>query len=410
MLKFARQALSCRDRKSRSWAWAGFAFCLFWPSWGLIQKFLGNLGVAIYLSAVALILWLLQRFVPRRWLQPEHEKSLLWVGALGVCGLMASFAVLYPLANSGLWGRGSDSDEALNLATRALLAGHFPYYQLTYLHNPISPLPGSLVLAIPFVLLGNGAYQNFFWIALLMLGAARQFGQRSAALLLTICALFSPFLLYAIIIGSDYIANTIFVLLFTVGLLQSCSPTQTNRQLPLLYAILLGVGLSSRANFLMIVPLIFATLAARTNARIAYRYLSLTLLVFLLVTLPFYWHDPQHFSPLHTANKLRRYDYMWPYVGLIVPALNALLALALAWRRDADLHAFARNCALTLLFPALIVVALDSFAFGRLSGRFASFGVFALGFGALACWPFIAVNKLEIDDQALRDAAAGAVK
>ena len=66
-------------------------------------------------------------------------------------------------------GGGSDSDDALNLATRALLHGEYPYRIRTYLGSPATYLPGSLLLAVPFVLLGNAAYQDLFWLAAFLL-------------------------------------------------------------------------------------------------------------------------------------------------------------------------------------------------------------------------------------------------
>ena len=61
-------------------------------------------------------------------------------------------------------GKGSDADDALNLAVNELLHGRYPFYARTYLDNPVANLPGTIFLAVPFALLGNSAYQNFFWL------------------------------------------------------------------------------------------------------------------------------------------------------------------------------------------------------------------------------------------------------
>jgi len=78
--------------------------------------------------------------------------------------LIAAFIVLYPVARSGLFGPGSDRDDALNVALQALLSGHYPYYAQTYLGNPPTPMPGALLLALPFFALGTSAWQNLFWL------------------------------------------------------------------------------------------------------------------------------------------------------------------------------------------------------------------------------------------------------
>lgn len=61
-------------------------------------------------------------------------------------------------------GRGSDRDDALDVAVRRLAHLHNPYAARTNLGNPVSPLPGSLALAAPFVAAGRSAYQNLFWV------------------------------------------------------------------------------------------------------------------------------------------------------------------------------------------------------------------------------------------------------
>ena len=58
--------------------------------------------------------------------------------------LLALFVVVYPRVNTTTPGRGSDRDEALNLAATELLDGRYAYYPATYLGNPISPLPGAI--------------------------------------------------------------------------------------------------------------------------------------------------------------------------------------------------------------------------------------------------------------------------
>jgi hypothetical protein len=77
--------------------------------------------------------------------------------------VLAVTLFIYPKANIHTPMRGSDRDDALLDATSALLRGEFPYSRPTYLGNPITPLPGALLLAVPFVLAGNAALANALW-------------------------------------------------------------------------------------------------------------------------------------------------------------------------------------------------------------------------------------------------------
>ena len=78
-----------------------------------------------------------------------------WHLLIGVA-LCVLFAVAYPVATSGLFGGGTDRADALDVTDAALLAGRPVYDTLTYLGNPPTPLPGAVLLAAPFHLIGSG--------------------------------------------------------------------------------------------------------------------------------------------------------------------------------------------------------------------------------------------------------------
>lgn len=300
-----------------------------------------------------------------------------------------AFAVVYPIANSGIVGGGSDGDEALNIATRELLHGRYPYYPMTYLGNPISPLPGEILLAVPFVLLGNSAYQNFFWLVIFIV-AMRSYlkNWRQTLLLIWIVFVLSPIVPYQFLIGSDYISNGLFVLVFSMWMVTSISTPDQSRWKKVLPAILLGVGLSSRANFILILPLLFSALVQRAGWRTATVYIAITSITFVVVTLPFYLYDPQGFSPLHTANKLGQFESLIPSAGFVIPLVTGAIALILAFFQPSnlDLGILLRNCTVVLAFPILCGIVLATIKSGELDFGFATFGTLFLFFGAGAFW------------------------
>lgn len=282
----------------------GLAFWLGLPSTALLQKYFGLAGVAAYLLGLVLALLLWPRF-GRHLPWPGAaflEKQFPWLALLTCAALLGLFALAYPITNNGRTGdrrtSGSDTDDALNLATTELLHGRYPYYPRTYLDNPITPMPGALLLAIPFVLLGNSAYQSFFWLLLWLLAMRRHWqAGRPPLLLLWLMLALSPVVVYSLVVGNDYLANSLYVLLFMLWLVRWAPRPGLNPWLKLLPAICLGIGLSSRANFLLLLPLIFATLAQLAGRPAALRSTVTTGLTFLLVTLPFYLYDPAGFSP-----------------------------------------------------------------------------------------------------------------
>ncbi|MCZ7544622.1 MAG: hypothetical protein M5R40_14365 [Anaerolineae bacterium] len=254
--------------------------------------------------------------------------------------------------------------------------------------NAITPMPGAVVLAAPFVLLGNSAYQNGFWLAVFFVALAHRLKDaRAPLLLLWTVLLLSPVVLHALLTGNDYVANSLYILLPLACLSDAVSGRARPSRRAYSALVFLGVGLSSRANFLILLPLVTAFLAHRVGARTAILYTGVVIAVFAGVTLPFYLHDPPHFSPLHTTHKLAQYESILPHAGLVVPTLGALAAVALSGTRlNRTLPQLLRNCAVVqaaLVVPVGVMATIRS---QRLDLTEAGYGIFFLFFGVTAYW------------------------
>lgn len=369
-----------------NWAVAGFALSLLIPSTAVLEKYFGIAGVAVYIIIASLTILACYKYNPAARMARIADKQVLWMTVATFLILLAIFWVGYPLANSGLLGRGSDRDEALNTATAELLSGHYPYYAKTYLGNPISPMPGSLVLAAPFLLLGNSAYQNLFWL-FAFLGTMNWYlkGQRPALLLLWAIIVLSPILLQEYVTGGDLLANSLYTLLFIMWMVNVVSQDSFSGWKKSLLAILLGVGLASRLNFALLLPLVFSALVQSAGWKSAIKYILVTCLTLGLMTIPFYLYDPQGFSPLHTANKLGQFQTILPFAGIIIPVASVIIAFALSIRdTNRYLPILLRNCTAVLAFPILSGTILQSIRNGTLDFRFTDFGLSFLFFGAVA--------------------------
>ncbi len=363
----------------------GFAFALFLSSASLFHQYFGAVGVYLYtpclLAAVALA-WYVAPIVHRR----MSEKQALSAIILLLVGLGILFLVGYPVANSGRLGQGSDRDEALQIATVRLVRGEYPYYVRTYLDNPISPLPGALLLAIPFAALGNAASQNLLWLSLFLIIARLFFldTRYTLAMLLSLL-LFAPMIAREVVTGSDFLANSLYVLLSIVLFVHAA--TRTNTRLAYATAILLGIALSSRANFLFLLPVVFGALVQHRGWQVASRYTALALLTCAAITLPFWLYDPKGFSPLHTIGEVIIFDTLVPGSSFLFPFLTALVALFLSCQKMITWATILRNCALVQATPILLGFLLPLIPYGKLylyAGG--SFGQSFLFFAALLFW------------------------
>lgn len=145
----------------------------FLHAWPLVT---GILLTLLQGACTLIVAWLLVRSKMKR-----STAIALMVGI--ACLLAIVVGVVYPRLNQGGHYPGaSDRDEALNAAISALLDGRYPYTVRAFVQeshswvgqggNPISAMPGELLMSMPFHLLGLTALQNVFWLLALCLGAA----------------------------------------------------------------------------------------------------------------------------------------------------------------------------------------------------------------------------------------------
>ena len=364
----------------------GLALCLLIPSTDTVQKYLGSWAVAAFLAMGFVALLLVVTFVLPKLLTLPTRWALVLIVSTFV-GLIVLFAILYPIAQAGTVGGGSDADDALNIAATRLMQGQYPYYARTYLNNPIAPLPGAVVLSAPFVLLGNSALQNLFWLAVFCFVVARfTKSTRVALVLLWAVLVFSPSVLANIVTGTDHPANVIYVLVFTWWMMVLIPRPDVGGGKKLIPSLLLGVALSSRSNFILILPLLFSALAQCAGWRQAAKYLAVTCVALAAMTVPFWVYDPPAFAPLaQQSNKVGQFRALLPQSGVVIPIGAAVIALALSFQKMTnDCVVLFRNCAVVQAFPVLCVIVLSSVQAGRLNLVLAGYGVFATFFGLAA--------------------------
>lgn len=393
---------------------AVFFLALFYPSLGLFKN-LPESFIIVWFGAAAASAWFWFRVTP-----PLLEGRVMvrhsWAATAFLLVLLGmAFAWVHPridTAGFSLFGRvvgAADADDAIEVGLDALLDGRYPYRDRTFLGNPLTPLPGSLLLGLPFHLMGNAAWQNLFWLALflgLFRGCHRLSSPSGVMMPWLLVGLFglSPVLLYQILQGTDYWSNAVFVLLASFGMLNFSRSGRLSWRL-FLCSLALGVALASRLNFLISTPVLFMALVQSLGWRTAFLAVLLTAITFGLLTVPFYLADPDGFAPLHTVNKLDPLGNSRT-LAFTVPVVGVLLAFALG--KGVRVSSCASSWALrTFLVQAFLLAAnfvIGWLSFGTPPWGFANFGVLALPF---ACWSLApSVFTAALQRNASRDEAA----
>ncbi len=368
----------------------GFSASLLLPSIVVIHKYLGYAGVAVYVAVAGTAAAGLHAggfdYVAARL---TRRRTVVLAIVIAV-GLVVAFAIGYPLANSGIIGPGSDRDEHLQIGALELLNGRYPYYQIgpAPYDSFISQMPGALLLAVPFVLLGHAAYGNLFWLAVFVAVSARLLkGVPAAVLLLAVIFGLAPIVLNEFVIGGDLLANTIYVLTFVLLLVElaPCGDIAWWKRATL--AAALGIALSSRGQFLLLMPLVFMSLRRRTDTRGAGIAVALVVAGFLAVTAPFYLYDPAAFTPLETAGFLQS-DFAPPWWRLLmIGVCGAIAGLCAIVRPVGQLPVLLRCAAVVLAVPVLLAAGLRTYDTGSPDVSMLGYGLSFLFLGALGFAP-----------------------
>src|SRR5262249_7747337 len=238
--------------------------------------------------------------------------TALLFGALAIV-----FLIGYPLVNThaassaspaAAIGGGSDRDESLRLGVSELLAGRYPYYQMTPLRNFVTQLPGSLFLAVPFAILGNAVWQNLFWFAGFFGLAGYLLGRNRVALFFIVMTVFGcPAVLQDFVTGGDLDVNAITLLKGMVLIVVFASEKPIAPWKKFTAAAFTGLALSSRLNYLLLLAPLFAAVARRAGLSHAVTTMVVICVSFGTVTVPFYFHDPSGFAPLYLHNKFAQF-------------------------------------------------------------------------------------------------------
>ncbi len=363
-----------------------------------VHRFLGDTGLIVYAGGVLLALALFHKVIAKRFQTRISESQATWLAVFTVLTLFVMITVAFLISDSGRIGGGGDRHEALTVAVDELIRGRYPYTPEVYTGLPITPGPGAIFLAIPFVLIGNVAYQSVFWIgvAYLMFRSYFSDGRKALLLLWTLLAL-APVVLQQLVTGSDLITNALYLLIFMWLFSADAEGSFDRRGRGLIASILLGIGLASRLNYLLLAPLIFAMVVRGKGWKQGIIYSLIAGATLAVITLPFYFYDKGGFSPLHVQQAASpRYPSMIinnfgflpdnPAIVLSIPAI--LLASVLALRfQGSGFRSLMMNSAIVQFALLMPFFVLTTYQTHPLLFAFSDLGIAYMIFGALAIWP-----------------------
>ncbi|NEX22959.1 hypothetical protein G3480_22105 [Thiorhodococcus mannitoliphagus] len=311
----------------------------------------------------------------------------VWLIVLAIV-VTCSFVYLYPVLDSGALGFYSDREEAIDVAVRAIWVGGFPYdcYAQSGVHvgcpetgNPIAPMPGGLMIAMPVVLLLGSAAS----LSLISLGVGYaglrwlwEDSERAAAFVVALVAL-SPVIVGEILTGGDHLANSIWVSVPLALLIQ-----EPSRKYAKVLAFIFGIALSWRGLFwLVVIPVVF-NFARRRRWMDLVILGGIAVLGFALVTLPFLLWNWEGFDPLAVQQRYKLYEHILPYASIWIPATLVVLGSFIGWWVSSA-RQLLLACGWMLFLPILIAVIIHSVDIGRptviFSGWYAITSLFLFG-------------------------------
>ena len=235
-----------------------------------------------------------------------------------------AFAILYPASLRRPFESRSDREDAIRIELLAIQHHQYPYDARTFRGNPPTPLPGALLLAAPFFALKHIAWQNLFWLALFFGFSLHFFRYRATAFfLLTVFLLCSPATLSDFVSGGDYLTNFFYL---TIAIALFHHSLRRPLHAAILAAMFLGVALSSRSLYLVVlIPLGILTLQQTTKHRAAILF-GVIVASFTAVTLPVFTPHPlthllqqlsQNSTKLRYLPSALHAEWTLPLLGLV---------------------------------------------------------------------------------------------
>ncbi|NMO92802.1 hypothetical protein [Actinomycetospora sp. TBRC 11914] len=319
------------------------------------------------------------------------ERTPSWVLPAVAVACLATLTVVFvvgvPRSADLVLGVGSDRANALDVALGELAAGRYPYTATTYLGNPITPLPGALLLAAPFrFLAGTAAWQNVVWTALLLPLLNGGWRLRAGPTLLWLLTVAGGLEVWReFLVGDDLVSGAVPALAAVIWTLRAARPDDGGSVRVLTAAaVALGVTTCTRPHLALVVVIVAAAVGLRAGRNRGLLVGGVAATAWVVLIVPFLLGGSARFSPLHVAAKVTDERGLSPAIVAIALVAAVLLGAAL-WRvRPTSDIAVGWFCAAVLAAPSLLSLARALFETGAVWGADLTLGAVAVPFAAWA--------------------------
>ncbi len=279
------------------------------------------------------------------------------LAAVGVVALIVAFVVGVPAAYHDVMGVGSDRADALNVALSRLAHGLYPYTGTTYVGNPITPLPGALLMAAPFWwVTGTAAWQNVAGMLLLLPLVNGGWRPRTRPTVLWALVAFGGLeVLREFLIGDDLVSSVVpavAAVAWTLGAARGRSTWVLAAS-----AIVLGVATCTRPHMALVVIIVVAAVGVAAGARRALVVGGCASLAWVALIVPFLLGGAARFSPWHVAAKVTGERGLTLGIAVVALAAAALVVVALCVVRPSSTRAVGWFCAAVLFAPSVLSLA-----------------------------------------------------
>ena len=318
--------------RTRTWGYGSTIVCA-------VLLFAASVGVMDYLPHEAtwpgsspILAGLIMVAVPAVWVACMSNTRCRLPDGAAVVALLA-VTVLFAAWYARYWPQFapfSDNHEALATGARQLLKGEFPWHASTFLGNPLSPMLGGFVLALPFVIIPGGIYLQQLVFYVLFTGFVVRVAGVHPALMATTLLLLSPHTRLSVPAGGDnWFVAMVVVMSASWGFYALRDEGRTYQAV--LAALLFGVSMSYRATIWVAIVPVLVLFWRRFGPKVALSWFSLAGFVAALLVIGPLFIDAQAYLDGPYAMTMNKTDSSISYAGALIAGTTVLVTVLLSF-------------------------------------------------------------------------------